>query len=179
MWWVWLTQCYSCHPSLTWNKPSCLVMTWKCLKPNYIQHLKNIYHVKNGYKHLQSPSSDAQVHNGYVSVWSLHSTPTSQRLDRSAQCIHAHVKWLSLTCFSQVSSKDCLWKNTPKSRSTLWSKRGFAEIRLPRHSNIFISDLAGKKTSLVSYSNETSMAGWTGTWGMQAMLFSSVIQKLA
>lgn len=87
--------------------------------------------------------------------------------------------WLSLTWFSQVSSKDCLWKNTPKSRSTLWSKRGFAEIRFSQHFNIFISDPAGKKTSLVSYSNETSVAGWTGMWGMQPMLFLSLIQKSA
>lgn len=88
-------------------------------------------------------------------------------------------RWLSLTWFSQVSSKDRLWKSTPKSRSTLWSKRGFADITFSQHSNIFISDPAGKKTSPVSYSNETSVAGWTGMWGMQAMLFSSLIQKLA
>lgn len=55
-------------------------------------------------------------------------------------------EWLSSACFSQVSSKD--WKNTPKSRTALWSKRSFAEIRFPQHSNIFISGPAGKKTSL-------------------------------
>lgn len=38
----------------------------------------------------------------------------------------------------------------------LWSKRGFGEIRFPQHFNIFISDLAGKKTSSVSYSRMSS-----------------------